>query len=269
MAAERATARVRRAGQSRPSASADRRPATAESPAPVGLPDRARGGAARQVPWGVAASSPAGPSEVMTAWAPRRRASRVAGSGSREPVSSASSAAFGLIISGRAAIPRRRASPLVSRRTGTPAARAVRIRSAYAPTGTPGGRLPHRATAATGRAEDRTRVSYRPWKAAHSAVVISGPGSLNWVVSPVAASATARVRRVGPAQGTSASTTPGAWAARPARTASPAGPPAKPVAVTSWPRAASTRATLRPLPPGRSMTSDTRCEACGSSLGTR
>lgn len=159
--------------------------------------------------------------------------------------------------------PRRNGSPLVSSSTGTPAARAARTRTAYAPTGTPGGRLPHRATAS---ASPRS-PSYASWKADHSAGVMTGPGSLSWVVSPVRASTTATVRRVAPVTGTSASTTPAVPVSR-SRTARPVAPPVKPVTVTSWPRAASTRATFSPLPPGRSRTSVTRCEACVRSAGT-
>ncbi len=168
------------------------------------------------------------------------------------------------MMSGRAATPRRSASPLVSSSTGTFAARAARTRPAYAPTGTAGGRLPHRATAEA----DASRSPYACWKADHSAGVTVGPGSLSWVVSPVRSSTTAIVRRVAPVTGIRVSTTPG-MADSCSRTTWPVAPPVKPVTVTSCPRAASTRATFRPLPPGRSVTSETRWDAWGRRARTR
>ncbi len=104
--------------------------------------------------------------------------------------------------------------------------------------------------------------------ASHSAGVTTGPGSLSWVVSPVDSSTTATVRRVAPPTGTSASVTEVSWASS-ERSASPVPPPAKPVATARWPSAVSTRATFRPLPPGRSETSVTRFVECGWSRGTR
>ena len=131
----------------RPSTSPDSSPATAESPAPVGLPATRAGGAARQVPSGVTASRPSAPSEATTPCAPRRRASRVARSGSREPVSSASSSAFGLMRSGRAAMPaaQRFAAGVEEDGDAGGAGRADQfgVRADW----TPGGRLPQRATA--------------------------------------------------------------------------------------------------------------------------
>ncbi len=127
----------------------------------------------------------------------------------------------------------------------------------------PGGRLPHRATAAAPSRSEANRAR----KASHSAAVTVGPGSLSWVVSPSAASTTATVRRVDPAVSTSSSRT--GVAASPSRRTAPVAPPAKPVATVSYPRAARTRATLSPLPPGRSITWVTRWEARGVRAGTR
>lgn len=155
----------------------------------------------------------------------------------------------------------------------------------------PGGRLPQRATAS---APVRSS-SYRSRRAAHSSAVTSGPGSLSWVVSPVARSTTAIVRRVFPATVTRASVigagagvdrgvvvagvtaaalvsvpvvSRGASCASSSRSTAPVEPPAKPVTTVACPRAESTRATLRPLPPGRSAMSPTRWLACGTSSGT-
>ena len=190
--------------RSRPSTRPDSRPATAESPAPVGLPrTRGRRGRLPQAFGRWPRACPSAPSEATTVWAPRRRASRAARSGSREPVSPASSSALGLTRSGRAAMPRRSGSPLVSSSTGT-FARAglahqlgVRARPAAPAAG---------CRTAPPRRRRRAAARTSPRKASHSAGETSGPGSLSWVVSPVAASTTAIVRRVAPAMGTSAST---------------------------------------------------------------
>lgn len=162
----------------------------------------------------------------------------------------------------------------------------------------PGGRLPQSATASASARSS----SYRSRRAAHSSAVTSGPGSLSWVVSPVARSTTAMVRRVFPATVTRASVTgagavaagavgagavPGSGAcgasglpvpgsvgscgdrsASSSRSTAPVAPPANPVTTVRWPRAESTRATFSPLPPGRSDISLTRWLACGTSSGT-
>jgi len=72
------------------------------------------------------------------------------------------------------------------------------------------------------------------------------------VASPRPSSTTAIVCRVVPRTSTISSRRP--EAARSARSAVPAAPPARPVTTVLWPSAASTRATLIPLPPARRAT---------------
>ena len=105
--------------------------------------------------------------------------------------------------------------------------------------------------------------SYRSRNPASSAALTMGPASWNEVAlrsarlgSVTLASTTVKVRRVSPLTGAKAAVTPSASSA--AVTPAPVIPPASPVTSTSAPRAASVRATFRPLPPGRSCTAPGR-----------
>ena len=128
------------------------------------------------------------------------------------------------------------------------------ISSAYAVAGSPRGRLPDSVT---------TEAPLRAWpnpsrNRAHSAALISGPGSLNSATAPGPSapwrpapwpSTTVKVRRVSAATGVNAAGT--ASSRRPASTALPVAPPANPSKRVSAPSACRVRATFVPLPPGR------------------
>ena len=173
---------------------------------------------------------------------------------------SSSRLGFSTVAPARAAA--RRPGPLVSTTTATPAAMSSATRAAIASGSRPGGRLPLMTTTDAARP---SRVASATSSDA-SAGERAAPCSLKMLVSPLASSTIAMLRRVSPAIGTSAWRRP--LRARSSASRAPVEPPAVARASTSCPSAASTRATLMPLPPARDAPAGTRWVSPGSSRST-
>ncbi len=262
-AAPWATAAARASGPSPPAA---RKPAREASPAPTLERTAATGAEPYQTPSPVTRSWPSAPRLARTAPAPRSRSSSAAFTASPtvasgRPTASASSSAFGLTTSGRAARAASRDGPEVSSAIRAPAPCARVTSRAYHSGARPRGRLPQQAiqSAAGEYAPTVVRI------VSDSSSVSSGPGALIFVSVP-SGSASAMFERVCPATGTGATSMP-----RPARswaTRAPGAPPSGTTATVRCPAAATARETLTPLPPGSTRSAAARSTSPRSRAGT-
>ena len=178
------------------------------------------------------------------------------------PTSSSASSTFGETTFGAARTAWRRGSPSVSI-DDDEAELAQLLDEVEVDVGaTPRGSEPAKTTIAAPRA----RYSSLSWKSSSSRSLTAGPRSLISVCSPLVGSSTAVFVRDSSRMRTKSLRIASSVSASTIRV--PVAPPAKPVAMTGWPRVLSVRATLTPLPPGSVVWSTVRWRRPRRKFGT-